>query len=245
MLPVIAITNQTTVLTDDQVKAVIPALQRQVTEHYKAYWQQDATLNFIAKGDPLPAGWWELVVIDDPDLAGALGYHDLSSQGTPLGKVFAKLDLESGQSWTVTMSHELLEMLGDPWIYTCAADDSGKVYALEVADAVEADELGYEIDNVLVSDFVTPKWFSDAVEGDRYSFQKHVAKPFELALGGYISVLGPDGWGQITAERLGAVPLHMLRMHDLSAAGVTYKRAPEGSRRQRRTNKLTWRRSER
>ena len=57
---------------------------------------------------------------DNPDQAGALGYHEITSQGTPLGKVFAKLDLQSGASWTVTLSHELLEMLADPWINWCA-----------------------------------------------------------------------------------------------------------------------------
>jgi len=37
-----------------------------------------------------------------------------TSEGTPLGKVFAGLDLRSGSSWTVTLSHKHLEMLTDP-----------------------------------------------------------------------------------------------------------------------------------
>jgi hypothetical protein len=35
-------------------------------------------------------------------------------RGFPIGKVFAASDLKAGTSWTVTASHELLEMLGDP-----------------------------------------------------------------------------------------------------------------------------------
>ena len=38
----------------------------------------------------------------------------MSSQGTPLGKVFAGLDLANGFSWSVTHSHELLEIISDP-----------------------------------------------------------------------------------------------------------------------------------
>jgi hypothetical protein len=37
-LPVIAITNASTWLTDLQVSAAIPSLQRQVTLDFRAYW---------------------------------------------------------------------------------------------------------------------------------------------------------------------------------------------------------------
>jgi hypothetical protein len=134
-LPVIAITNASTCLTDAQVEAVLPALQKQASDDFKAYWEQDCTLQFLPKSQPLPSRWWQIVITDNPDQAGALGYHELTSQGTPLGKVFAKLDLQSGSSWTVTLSHELLEMLADPWINWCAMGSDSKIYALEVCDA--------------------------------------------------------------------------------------------------------------
>ena len=80
--------------------------------------------------------------MDDPDQAGALGYHEMSSRGTPLGKVFAGLDMRLGTSWTVTLSHELLEMLADPWINWCAQSREGKIYALEVATRWRRTSLG-------------------------------------------------------------------------------------------------------
>jgi hypothetical protein len=132
-LPIIAITNASTCLTDIQVSAAIPALQQQVSLDFKAYWDLDCQLEFLSKDEPLSEGWWQISVTDNPDQAGALGYHELSSRGTPLGKVFAGLDLESGGSWTVTLSHELLEMLADPWINWCAQGTDGKIYALESA----------------------------------------------------------------------------------------------------------------
>jgi hypothetical protein len=75
-----------------------------------------------------------------------------------------------------------------------------KVYALEVCDAVEADDLGYNIDGVLVSDFVTPAWFEPTC-ADRLDFKNHISKELELAPGGYISILDrASGWTQITAK---------------------------------------------
>src|ERR1700687_472785 len=115
-LPVVAVTNASTCLTDTQVSAVLPALQRQVTLDFRAYWSVDCQLRFLTEGEPLPDGWWQISVTDNPDQAGALGYHELTSRGTPLGKVFAGLDLQSGASWTVTLSHELLALMADPWI---------------------------------------------------------------------------------------------------------------------------------
>lgn len=225
-IPVIAISNASTCLSDAQVEAILPALQKQVTNDFQPYWDVDCTIKFLGIDQLLPLGWWQIVVLDNPDQAGDLGYHELSSQNTPLGKVFAKLDLDSGSSWTVTLSHELLEMLADPWINWCVVGSDDKIYALEVADAVESDKLGYEIDGVLVSDFVTPAWFGPA-EADRLDFRQHVSKELELASGGYISVLeSRKGWVQITAEGEGG------------------PEAPDGSRRSRRAlRRATWERS--
>jgi hypothetical protein len=225
-LPVVAITNASTCLTDAQVSAVLPPLQRQVTRDFRAYWGVDCQLRFLTKDEQLPDGWWQISVTDNPDQAGALGYHELSSRGTPLGKVFAGLDLESGASWTVTLSHELLEMLADPWINWCAQGEDGKIYALEVCDAVEADRLGYAIDGVLVSDFITPCWF-EPTHADRVDFKRRIVKPLELASGGYVSVLDAGGgWTQIAAPGEPATPI------------------PFGSRRQRRSlGKAEWRKS--
>ena len=226
-LPVIAITNASTCVSDLEVMAAIPPLQRQVSQDFRAFWNMDCSLTFLPGGQSLIKGWWQIVVSDNPDQAGALGYHELTNDGTPLGKVFAGLDIQRGSSWTATISHELLEMLADPWLNWCAQGTNGEVYALEVCDAVEADELGYEIDGVLVSDFITPSWF-EPTEVRCVDFKRHLSKPFELGPGGYVSTLNAQkGWTQLTAEGDGGPPI------------------PDGSRRNRRQlEKSTWRKSE-
>jgi hypothetical protein len=156
----IAVLNRSTVLTDDQLQPVMAALQTQVRRDWAPVWGSDADLSFVPAGAQPAAGSWWLVILDDSNQAGALGYHDLTTEGLPLGKVFAHSDLTAGLQWSVTASHELLEMLGDPDINLTAFvqpdASSGTLYAYEVCDACEADQYGYAIDSVTVSDFVYP-----------------------------------------------------------------------------------------
>ena len=105
----ISLMNRSTVLTDDQVQAALPALQTQVHRDFAPVWGTDADLTFVAtNANPAPGTWW-LTVFDNSDVADALGYHDLTPDGLPIGKVFAGSDIQFGQSWTVTASHELLD----------------------------------------------------------------------------------------------------------------------------------------
>jgi hypothetical protein len=207
----IAVINESTVVKDSDALACVDALQIQVSRDFAPAWGGiDAHLMFIPRTNPpmAPApNQWQLVILDDSDQADALGYHELTASGLPLGKVFAKSDLDAGYSWTVTASHELLEMLADPNINDVAeldnADGTITFYAHEVCDAVEADDLGYEIDGVLLSDFVTPSWFVSGETG-AVDFMHRVSNPFQIAPGGYISVLqipsSAAGWTQITAD---------------------------------------------
>jgi len=208
----IAVINASTVLTDSQVQNVVPALQKQVSEHFYPAWGVDAKLTFIPQGTNPPAGTWWLTVLDDSDQAGALGYHDLTNEGLPLGKVFAGTDLKYGSEWTVTASHELLEMLGDPNINLTVFvqkpnDNSGRLYAYEVCDAVEADNLSYKIGSTLVSDFVYPSWFEDfrAPNSTQFDYGQHVTQPLQLAPDGYIGIFdvtSGNGWTQLTAQKM-------------------------------------------
>jgi hypothetical protein len=230
----IAILNESTVLTDAQVQPVVAALQKQVTNDFCPAWGLAVpTLVFIPKGQAAPAGSWQLAVLDNSDQAGALGYHDVTAEDLPLGKVFAADDLKDGVSWSVTLSHELLEMLADPLINLTAvvqtAQKSGRIYAYEDCDAVESDSLGYQIDGILVSDFVLPSWFVPGAPAP-YDHMKKITKPLELLPGGYISYLqftSKKGWTQITA--------------DGTPGG---KVAKPGSRRERRARgRHTWQKS--
>ena len=234
----VAVINASTVVSDQEAQPVVAALQRQVHEHFAPVWGIDADLTFVPSGGEPAAGAWWLAVLDNSDQAGALGYHDLTNEGMPLGKVFAGTDLQYGLQWSVTASHELLEMLADPDINLTAfnqtSNTAGTLYAYEVCDACEDDSDGYEIDNVLVSDFVYPTWFEFfwARGATQFDYQNRISEPLELLPGGYIGAFdvgSGSGWHQITAEK----------------ATLAYRmRPPVGSRRERRrTPRDKWLRS--
>ena len=73
----ISIKNDSSRLADAQVSAVVPALQTQVSQDFAPPWGVDADLDFVPKGQQPPAGHWWLVVLDNSDQAGALGYHEI------------------------------------------------------------------------------------------------------------------------------------------------------------------------
>ncbi|MGH9496471.1 MAG: hypothetical protein ACRD3B_15830, partial [Candidatus Sulfotelmatobacter sp.] len=100
----ISVLNESTVLTDIEVQPAVAALQQQVSGDFRPIWGLDAQLTFIPQGSQPPANAWQLVILDDSDQADALGYHDLTADWLPIGKLFADSDLKSGTSWTVTAS---------------------------------------------------------------------------------------------------------------------------------------------
>jgi hypothetical protein len=206
----ISVINESTVLADTDVAPVVAALQKQVTNDFSPVWGTPAQLTIVPKGNQPPTGSWWLVLLDDSDQANALGYHDLTTEGLPIGKVFAASDLKAGTSWTVTASHELLEMLADPnvnlTVFVESSNTAGVLYAYEVCDACEDDSLGYQIDSVLLSDFVYPSWFeSFRTEGStRFDHMNKIQNPFQLLTGGYIGVFNVasgSGWQQQAAEK--------------------------------------------
>lgn len=209
--PTIAITNLTTVLTDAEIATAIAALQIQINRDFAPAWNVSATLVAVAKGKAPPIGAWVMNLMDISDQAGALGYHDLTADGLPLGKVFVKDDLKFGLSWTVTLSHEILESLGDPYIQNAVfiqkTNTTGTLYALEVCDPCEDDSIGYLINGVQVSDFVYPTWFEvfRRANSTKFDHMGILTAPLQLAKGGYIGtfVVAPNstsGWTQRLAE---------------------------------------------
>jgi len=233
----IAVKNLSTVVTQAQIAKAVPALQKQVSNDFCSAWGIDAKLQLLTKSQKVPTGAWLLGLFDDADQAGALGYHDLTRTGQPLGKVFARTTINDGGLWSVTCSHELLEMLADPNINLCAFDEANRrLYAYEVCDAVEADKLGYQIDGVTVSDFVLPGWFepTHVSKGERFAFKSKVTRPFQLLAGGYISYfdLAGGGWQQLTAR---TTPSDARQMSAATSPPAPYTARPRvGSRRERR-----------
>src|SRR5262249_41577464 len=72
----VSIINESGLVAPAEAQTCVAALQRQVTEHFAPAWGIDAALSYVAPGAKPIAGSWWLVILDDSDQAGALGYHD-------------------------------------------------------------------------------------------------------------------------------------------------------------------------
>jgi hypothetical protein len=202
-MPAIAIVNQSTVLKDAEIVPAVQALQVQLSRDLQKFWNASAWLTFVGLNRPIPPGCWQLLIKDTSDVEGALGYHTETPDGLPIGYVFAKTDLDASSSWTVTLSHELIELRVDPWTtFAAAGTVNGKPVfrALEPGDPCEDDSFGYDIGGVLVSDFVTPKYFEDQSKAGPFDFGGHVTKPGELLINGYQSIFQDGQWSDIQAE---------------------------------------------
>lgn len=231
----IQIVARTSLVSAAEVTAAVAALQVQVDRDYlPAYGGKAVRLEVVQVGEATDLSTWQVLLLDNSDQAGALGYHDSGPTGLPIGKVFVGTDLQYGESWTVTTSHELLEMLADPNVDQTVDDARGWTYPRENCDAVEGDHytISDTISGVLVSNFVLPSWF-DARGKAPFDHLGKLRAPFTLDKGGYVSIDKHDGqgWRQVYGQ------------HGPAAHGYS-SRAKVGSRRERRgVPKSDWIRS--
>lgn len=179
------------------VARVAAALQRQAARDFGPIWDVCATVDAFPALEDVPVGYWPMIVRDDIEVEGAAGIH-LDKEGQPFALI------TYSDSWSLTASHEMLEMLGDPSGNRLIPGqsphpDQGRVeFLVEVCDPSEAAEFGYTVNDIL-SDFYTPRFFEPvAVQGARYSFTGAIEAPREILRGGYISWHDPvsDHWWQ-------------------------------------------------
>ena len=210
-MPQISVINESSTVSDADIALIVPALEAQWNNDLVAAWRvEQATFQLLPAGvDPPPQTSW-LVFLDDTDQANKLAYHDLSNDGHPVAKVFAKSLTDQNQSLSVAASHEICEMAVDPNLSTSYQDASGSWWAAEICDPVESDRYGYSIDGVSVSNFVTPRWFGLLGAAPAFDKQGLVHRAFEILAGGYGQQwdTAAGDWNQVNGFTLS--PLKLL-----------------------------------
>ena len=131
-----------------------------------------------------------MIFLDDADSPGAEGYHDITWRGMPLAKVFVKPTLAAKDLVSVTACHELCEMLIDPMATLWCEGPRSTLWAYEVCDAVE--EETFEINGIVMSDFVFPAYFDlfrlKRPGSAQYDYLKRVRRPFHILKSGYSGI---------------------------------------------------------
>jgi len=207
----LAVINKSTLINNKQAKIAVSALQIQIHRDFAPAWGIDAEIVFVPKGSRPPKACWWLVLLDDSDAPGALGYRDLTPDGLPRGKVFVRSTRKAGSSWTVTASHILLELLANPrmqWTaFRATGENRGRLYSYEVCNACFAEQFAYQIDGVSVSDFVFPAWFEGNREpkSTKFDYGNHITQPYEILPGCYalvFDVYSAAGWRTVFTSDL-------------------------------------------
>jgi hypothetical protein len=203
LLRQVALVSQAPSVPLSELVKVSAALQKQAVRDFAPIWEVSGTVDAFASLDDVPLGYWPVVIRDDVvEKFEAAGIH-LDESGQPFALVQASPD------WTLTSSHEVLEMLADPFGDRLVAGQAPREakkqkrveFLVEVCDPSEAEQFAYTVNDITLSDFYTPHFFDPvAASGVRYSFTGAIRQPRQILKGGYLSWHNPidDHWYQIT-----------------------------------------------
>jgi hypothetical protein len=174
------------------VVAALPSFQTAISRDFARVWGTDATLTtdpaFAVTAD------MEIIVDDNAPDCGCLGYHDVVGK-RPVSYIYAETGAKYNESWQLTFTHETFEMLVDPWVNRFA-NWNGRTWLVEVADQVESGFYAYTIDGVVISDFITPRWFSPNLRGP-FDFTHGLKRAGQIGRHGYASYWLGGAWGQV------------------------------------------------
>jgi len=195
----LALVADTDKISAPELTKVAAALQKQATRDFGRIWNIQANVSGFARLEDVPTDYWPVIVRDDINTPGAAGVHE-DKDGQPFALV------EFAENWSLTASHETLEMLADPFGNRLVAGKSpkshqGRVnFIVEVCDPSEDQEFAYTVNGVTVSDFYTPDFFDPVTApGVRYSYTGAVKRPRSILRGGYLSWVVPQSneWFQM------------------------------------------------
>ena len=206
----ISVVNRSATLADADLQKAVRAINRQLEEDFFPHWQFGARLRVDSAGRVrsqalqainlplLPGRRGDAVIYieDKATMKNTEGYHDGNNLDVPFGYVFLELCTDGSNDWTVALSHEAIELVGDPLNNLMVQgphplERRRQVFhQFELCDAVSGES--YEIDGVNVQNFLLPGWFDrHIIKGARNDFLGRVTpgaslKPFTIAPGGYV-----------------------------------------------------------
>jgi hypothetical protein len=239
-MQLVVIEDQTTsgVLSPSELKTLITTAQLYSKDINNSPWvehgyvKNPVEVKLLNRGEKFPKGAYNLILLDNISLEGALGYHEDEDEGKiPVSYVPIKEIREEDSSITEVLTHELGEMVVNPFVskesVMRTVEHERKEYIVEIADPLQ--ECPYEIGIInkqRVANFVYPKWFGlpqireELCQNNKYyfdtvppSYVKYINNPFEIFKTGYISVKEPgQEWHQVLGEKIDKLPKWASRL---------------------------------
>lgn len=217
----INVENQTTpgVFSTSELKLLVEALHIQATQDFNTSpWVEHGycepiEVSLISNIHP-PVGSYNIILLDDLSVEGALGYHeDVLAGKIPVSYVGVKESREDYVSVTAVASHEMVEMAVDPFVEgndIKTVIEGNTEYIVEIADPVQGTE--YRSSNgQLLANFVWPRYFG-YIQTRSHLSQNPTGmawklEPYKLTPEGYISSRKIGGeWEQSFGEKRAYLP---------------------------------------
>lgn len=234
----ISVVNLSRRFDENDVRRAVSALNKQILRDFSPIWGVSAAVDFTAPDAVLP-GRWVIGLVDENTQTAFSAIHGWAGN-LPCALV------EHSLTWTISLSHECLEMLADPFGqtrvpgYSLDKDRPGRVqFLVEVCDPCQSDQHAYMVDGVLMSDFYTPNYFDPVyAPGVRYCFNggdgekkpPSILHPRNVPQGGYLTWMETDTglWWQF--DNMGSGPV------------IRQVKAPDGALARMDVDRLTMRR---
>jgi hypothetical protein len=179
--------NDSSTVSQASLESQLPVFQLAVKD-LASVWGTDAVLT-TDESQPYD---YAVFIEDAADCFGCLGYHDVY-KGVPYSKVFTEDSATFHEAWQIVFTHELDEMLVDPYI-NHFRQWKKKMWLAEVGDPVENGFYAYFIQGIPISDFITPSWYGGP---GPYDFTHKLKRPGQIGRHGYASWWDGLIWQQV------------------------------------------------
>ena len=248
----VAIISLTSDISMRNVLQAAAAVQKQITRDFVPFWGLQATVDVFEDLESVPSDYYPVVLFGDPDeLVGRLEFAVGREYAEQLIDDFERDQMaglhlnaftrqpfalvEVNDAWSVVLSHEVLELIADPYGNRLVAaakpgDPDRRVkYLLEICDPCQT--MWYPVNGVPVADFYTQRYFDPVdVEQTRFSFTGALEGPLQILPGGYLSWIDPADSG---LYRLDAGQREPELIADLSTPGHQHGAAAHDRRHER------------
>lgn len=200
----VVIENGSTRYTDD-IERVLPLITAAIDAQLHQMAADHGVYVWHAVEGANRSGW-HVKVLDNTDQADALAWHSVDDQGRPFAVAFVQTILEDGGSLldgalslAAAISHEVVEMIGNPVCGAWNDDFNGREWAQENSDPVQADAYPLSVSttgpdgqatevDVWVSNYIFPAWWNPFATDGPFDHMRLCTRPFEIRPGGYAIV---------------------------------------------------------
>ena len=194
-MTMIGVLNKSELVADADARLMTRACNLQIKRDVAPAWEcVPWKVRFYRRRSDLPKDCISIVIFDNADMADTLGYHSEDDEGRRYGRVFVNPTLDAdgsilgtGDSVSVTLSHEIIEAFIDPDLNLWAEGRRDLMWAYEICDPVESHSYRIKVGRrfVGVSNFLYSTWFDlENPPNTRTDHLDVTTRPFRLAPGG-------------------------------------------------------------